>query len=201
MRHIHADWRDVETGVSSAPLRRPCCLPIQREPHALRQGPAGRCHRHGRVNENSKGLWLRGADMRDAAIISTARTGEGKAYLGAFNDTAALVLSAHIMNAALDHAGIDRARVNDVHRGVGTHCNTQSYNLGRPTVKDSNMPDSTDEFNLPRMFVRSQHHCARRVKHHFQRNRYRYRRRVADDPAAGEALPNRSGHDFSYLVH
>ena len=45
--------------------------------------------------------------MREAAIVSTARTGVGKAYRGAFNDTEAPVLSAHVINAALDRAGID----------------------------------------------------------------------------------------------
>ena len=42
--------------------------------------------------------------MRDAAIVSTARTGIGKAYRGAFNDTEAPVLSAHVVDAALEGA-------------------------------------------------------------------------------------------------
>ena len=88
--------------------------------------------------------------MREAAIVSTARTGVGKAYRGAFNDTEAPVLSAHVVNAALDRAGIDPARVDDVYLGVGNHWNTQSYNLGRLTVHASNLPDSTGGFTLDR---------------------------------------------------
>ncbi|NLR70673.1 acetyl-CoA C-acyltransferase [Novosphingobium sp. ERN07] len=88
--------------------------------------------------------------MREAAIVSTARTGVGKAYRGAFNDTEAPVLSAHVVNAALDRAGIDPARVDDVYLGVGNHWNTQSYNLGRLTVHGSNLPDSTAGFTLDR---------------------------------------------------
>ena len=88
--------------------------------------------------------------MRDAAIVSTARTGVGKAYRGAFNDTEAPVLSSHVVNAALDRAGIDPARVDDVYLGVGNHWNTQSYNLGRLTVHGSNLPDSTGGFTLDR---------------------------------------------------
>lgn len=88
--------------------------------------------------------------MRDAAIVSTARTGVGKAYRGAFNDTEAPVLSAHVVNAAIARAGIDPARVDDVYLGVGNHWNTQSYNLGRLTVHASNLPDTTGGFTMDR---------------------------------------------------
>jgi len=88
--------------------------------------------------------------MREAAIISTARTGVGKAYRGAFNDTEAPVLSSHVVNAAIERAGIDPARVDDVYLGVGNHWNTQSYNLGRLTVHGSVLPDSTGGFTLDR---------------------------------------------------
>lgn len=88
--------------------------------------------------------------MRDAAIVSTARTGVGKAYRGAFNDTEAPVLSAHVVNAAIARAGIDPARVDDVYFGVGNHWNTQSYNLGRLTVHGSVLPDTTSGFTLDR---------------------------------------------------
>jgi len=88
--------------------------------------------------------------MREAAIVSTARTGVGKAYRGAFNDTEAPVLSAHAVNAALERAGIDPARVDDVYLGVGNHWNTQSYNLGRLTVHASNLPDTTAGFTMDR---------------------------------------------------
>jgi len=88
--------------------------------------------------------------MREAAIVSTARTGVGKAYRGAFNDTEAPVLSSHVVNAAIARAGIDPARVDDVYLGVGNHWNTQSYNLGRLTVHGSVLPDTTGGFTLDR---------------------------------------------------
>jgi len=88
--------------------------------------------------------------MREAAIVSTARTGVGKAYRGAFNDTEAPVLAAHVVDAAIARAGIDPARVDDVHLGVGNHWNTQSYNLGRLAVHGSVLPDSTAGFTLDR---------------------------------------------------
>jgi len=88
--------------------------------------------------------------MREAAIISTARTGVGKAYRGAFNDTEAPALSAHVVNAAIERAGIDPARVDDVYLGVANHWNTQSYNLGRLTVHGSVLPDTTSGFAMDR---------------------------------------------------
>ena len=88
--------------------------------------------------------------MREAAIVSTARTGVGKAYRGAFNDTEAPVMSSHVVNAAIERAGIDPARVDDVYLGVGNHWNTQSYNLGRLTVHGSVLPDTVGGFTLDR---------------------------------------------------
>ena len=88
--------------------------------------------------------------MREAAIVSTARTGIGKAYRGAFNDTEAPVLSAHVIDAALERAGIDPARVDDVYLGCGNHWNTQSYNLGRLSVHASSLPNTTAGFTLDR---------------------------------------------------
>jgi len=88
--------------------------------------------------------------MREAAIVSTARTGVAKAYRGAFNDTEAPVLSAHVVNAALARAGLDPTRVDDVYLGVGNHWNTQSYNLGRLTVHASSLPNTTAGFTLDR---------------------------------------------------
>ena len=47
--------------------------------------------------------------MRDAVIVSTARTPIGKAYRGAFNDTQAQTLGGHAIAHAVDRAGIDPA--------------------------------------------------------------------------------------------
>lgn len=88
--------------------------------------------------------------MRDVAIVSTARTAIGRAYRGAFNDTEAPVLSAHVVDAALERAGIDPARVDDVYLGCANHWNTQSYNLGRLTVHASKLPNTTGGFVLDR---------------------------------------------------
>jgi acetyl-CoA C-acetyltransferase len=88
--------------------------------------------------------------MREAAIISTARTGVGKAYRGAFNDTEAPRMAAHVVDAAIARAGIDPARIDDVYMGCANQWNTQSYNLGRLAVHGSVLPNTVAGFTLDR---------------------------------------------------
>ena len=51
--------------------------------------------------------------VRDAVIVSTARTAIGRAYKGAFNATPSPTLAAHAIRAAVERAGIDGAEVDD----------------------------------------------------------------------------------------
>jgi acetyl-CoA C-acetyltransferase len=88
--------------------------------------------------------------MREAAILSTARTGIGKAYRGAFNDTEAPALTAHVVKAAIARAGVDPARIDDVYLGVGNQWGTHGYNLGRLTVQAAGLPDAVAGFSLDR---------------------------------------------------
>ncbi|WGM45929.1 3-ketoacyl-CoA thiolase [Brevundimonas sp. NIBR10] len=88
--------------------------------------------------------------MREAVIVSTARTAVGRAYRGAFNDTEAPVLSAHAVRAAVARAGIDPARIDDLFFGAGNQWGTQSYNLGRLTVHAAGLPQSVPAFTLDR---------------------------------------------------
>lgn len=88
--------------------------------------------------------------MREAAIVSVARTGVGRAYRGAFNDTEAPVLSAHVARAAVERSGVDPARIEDLFMGVGSQFNTQSYNLGRLTAHAAGFPVSVPGFALDR---------------------------------------------------
>ena len=69
--------------------------------------------------------------MREAAIVSTARTPIGKAYRGAFNATEAPVLAAHVMNAAVQRAGIDPVRIDEIFWGIGNQWGSQGGNAGR----------------------------------------------------------------------
>ncbi|MEM7424026.1 MAG: acetyl-CoA C-acyltransferase, partial [Pseudomonadota bacterium] len=52
--------------------------------------------------------------MREAVIVSTARTPIGKAYRGAFNDTQAQELIGHAVKSAVERAGVEPELVEDV---------------------------------------------------------------------------------------
>ena len=88
--------------------------------------------------------------MREAAIVSTARTPIGKAYRGAFNITEAPVLAGHVMNAAVERAGIDPSRIDDVFWGVGNQWGTQGGNAGRMALFAGQLPESVPAFTLDR---------------------------------------------------
>jgi acetyl-CoA C-acetyltransferase len=88
--------------------------------------------------------------MREAAIVSTARTGIGKAGRGYFNDTEAPVLAAHAMNAAIGRAGIDPARIDDSFYGIGNQWGTQGGNMARMALFAAGIPNSVPAFSLDR---------------------------------------------------
>ena len=52
--------------------------------------------------------------MREAVVVSAARTPIGKAYRGAFNDTQPQALAAHSITAALQRAGASAEEVEDI---------------------------------------------------------------------------------------
>ncbi len=88
--------------------------------------------------------------MRDAAIIATARTAIGKAYRGAFNDTDAQVLAAHVVKAVVSRSGVDPSRIDDVYMGCGNQWGTQSYNIGRMTAIAAGLPKSVAGVSIDR---------------------------------------------------
>ena len=80
--------------------------------------------------------------MRDALIVSTARTPIGKAYRGAFNDTEAPVLGGHAIKHAVARAGIEGAEIDDVIIGCAAQQGSQGYNLGRLCTYTAGLPRS-----------------------------------------------------------
>lgn len=78
--------------------------------------------------------------MRDALIVSTARTPIGKAFRGAFNDTEAPVLAGHAVRHAVRRAGIEGAMVDDVILGCAAQQGSQAYNIGRLATYTAGLP-------------------------------------------------------------
>jgi acetyl-CoA C-acetyltransferase len=88
--------------------------------------------------------------VREAVIVSTARTPIGKAFRGAFNDTEAPVLSGHAVREAVRRAGIEPGEVEDLILGCATQQGTQGYNIARLTVFTGGLPASVAGMTIDR---------------------------------------------------
>ncbi|MDE3737708.1 acetyl-CoA C-acyltransferase [Pseudomonas resinovorans] len=78
--------------------------------------------------------------MKEAVIVSTARTPIGKAFRGAFNDTEAPLMGGHVVREALRRAGVEPGEVDDVIMGAAAQQGTQAYNLGRLCATAAGLP-------------------------------------------------------------
>ena len=76
---------------------------------------------------------------RDAVIVSTARTGIGKAYRGAFNATPSPTLAAHPIRAAIERAKIDPTEIDDVIIGAALQQGVQTT-IGRTAALRAGLP-------------------------------------------------------------
>jgi acetyl-CoA C-acetyltransferase len=77
--------------------------------------------------------------MRDAVIVSTARTPIGRAYRGAFNATPAPTLAAHAIRAAVARSGVEPAEIEDVIMGAALQQGSQ-YTIGRNAALRAGLP-------------------------------------------------------------
>lgn len=78
--------------------------------------------------------------MREAVIVSTARTPIGKAYRGAFNATTAPRLIGHAIEHAVGRAGVDPAEVEDVVVGAALQQGTTHMNIARTGLLRAGLP-------------------------------------------------------------
>jgi acetyl-CoA C-acetyltransferase len=88
--------------------------------------------------------------MREAVIVSTARTPIGKAYRGAFNDTQAQTLAGHVVAEAVRRAGVDPAEVEDVVLGAALQQGSSGYNLARQAAIRAGLPVSVAGMTIDR---------------------------------------------------
>jgi acetyl-CoA C-acetyltransferase len=77
--------------------------------------------------------------VRDAVIVSTARTAIGRAYRGAFNATPSPTLAAHPIRAAVERAKLDPAEVDDVIMGAALQQGVQTT-IGRTASLRAGLP-------------------------------------------------------------
>jgi acetyl-CoA C-acetyltransferase len=88
--------------------------------------------------------------LRRAVILSTARTPIGKAFRGAFNDTQAQQLGAHVIRAAVERAKIDPAQIDDVVMGAAMQVGTTGGNIARQSLLRAGLPLSVPGMSIDR---------------------------------------------------
>ena len=88
--------------------------------------------------------------MRDAVIVSTARTPIGRAYRGAFNATTAQALAGHAISAAVTRAGIDTGMVEDVIMGSALQQHSTGSNIARQAALRAGLPISVAGMSVDR---------------------------------------------------
>jgi acetyl-CoA C-acetyltransferase len=88
--------------------------------------------------------------MREAVIVSTARTPIGKAYRGAFNNTQAQTLGGHVIAAAVVRAGVDPAEIDDVVMGAALQQGSTGYNVARQCALRAGLPASVAGMSVDR---------------------------------------------------
>ncbi len=78
--------------------------------------------------------------MREAAIVSTARTPIGKAFRGAFNNTHGAVMGGHAVKHAVERAGVAPDEIEDVILGCGFPEGATGFNIARQCAIKAGLP-------------------------------------------------------------
>ena len=88
--------------------------------------------------------------MREAVIVSTARTPIGKAHRGAFNDTQGQALAGHAIAEAVRRAGVAPAEVDDVILGCALQQGSTGFNVARQAALWAGLPASVAGMTIDR---------------------------------------------------
>lgn len=88
--------------------------------------------------------------MRQAVIVSTARTPIGKAYRGAFNDTSAQELAGHAIRHAVGRAGLEGPEIDDVILGAALQQGSSGANVARQAALRAGLGTSVSGMTIDR---------------------------------------------------
>jgi len=80
--------------------------------------------------------------MKQAVILSTARTGLAKSYRGAFNETHGATMAGHAIAHAVKRAGVDPGLIEDAFVGCGYPEGRTGINIARQSVIRAGLPVS-----------------------------------------------------------
>ncbi len=81
--------------------------------------------------------------MREAVIVSTARTGLAKTGRGSLNDTHGITMAGHAIKHAISRAGIEAAEVEDVYLGSAQPEGATGHNVARNAALWAGCPSTT----------------------------------------------------------
>ncbi|KCZ52405.1 acetyl-CoA C-acyltransferase [Hyphomonas pacifica] len=81
--------------------------------------------------------------MREAVIVSYARTGMAKASRGSLNNTHGITMAGHAIKGAIDRAGIEAAEVEDVFLGSAQPEGATGHNVARNAALWAGCPSTT----------------------------------------------------------
>ena len=81
--------------------------------------------------------------MADAVIVSTARTGIGRAYRGALNNTHGATVAGHVIAHAVQRAGLEPGEVEDVILGCAMPEGATGQNIARQAALRAGLPVTT----------------------------------------------------------
>jgi acetyl-CoA C-acetyltransferase len=88
--------------------------------------------------------------MRDALIVSTARTPIGKAYRGAFNATTPQALAGHAIEHAVARAKVDPGEINDCLFGAALQQGATAGNIARQAAVRAGLPVTVAGMSMDR---------------------------------------------------
>jgi acetyl-CoA C-acetyltransferase len=88
--------------------------------------------------------------MKEAVIVSTARTGIGRAYKGVFNNTNSPTLGGWAIAEAVKKAGIDPAEIDDCIMGCALPQGSSSPNIGRLAALAAGLPVTVSGMTIDR---------------------------------------------------
>jgi acetyl-CoA C-acetyltransferase len=88
--------------------------------------------------------------MREAVIVSTARTGLAKSYRGGFNNTHGAAMAGHAVKHAIERAKVESKEVEDVIMGCGLPEGATGQNVGRLAAIWAGCPVTTSGTTINR---------------------------------------------------
>jgi acetyl-CoA acetyltransferase family protein len=88
--------------------------------------------------------------MKEAVIVSTARTPIARAYKGAFNNTKSPTLTAHAIKHAVERSGVDGAEIDDVIIGSVLSAGSAGGNIARLSTLAAGLPNTVSGQTIDR---------------------------------------------------